>query len=29
VRWEVYGDWHESPDRLETAVYYSLLEPAH
>jgi effector-binding domain-containing protein len=28
VRWEVYGDWHESPDQLETAVYYSLLGPA-
>jgi effector-binding domain-containing protein len=24
VRWEIYGDWHEDPSRLETEVYYLL-----
>lgn len=24
-RWEIYGDWHEDPAGLETAVYYLLL----
>lgn len=24
-RWEIYGDWHEDPDQLETEVYYLLL----
>jgi effector-binding domain-containing protein len=23
-RWEVYGDWHDDPARLETEVYYLL-----
>jgi effector-binding domain-containing protein len=23
-RWEVYGDWHEDPGRLETEVFYAL-----
>lgn len=23
-RWEVYGDWHEDPDQLETEVFYAL-----
>jgi effector-binding domain-containing protein len=23
-RWEVYGDWHEDPAKLETDVYYLL-----
>jgi hypothetical protein len=23
-RWEVYGDWHEDPARLQTMVFYSL-----
>jgi effector-binding domain-containing protein len=25
VWWEVYGDWHEDPARLETEVVYALL----
>jgi effector-binding domain-containing protein len=25
VWWEVYGDWHEDPARLETEVFYSLM----
>jgi effector-binding domain-containing protein len=24
VWWEVYGDWHEDPARLETGVFYLL-----
>jgi len=24
IRWEVYGDWHENPDELETQIYYLL-----
>jgi effector-binding domain-containing protein len=24
VRWEVYGDWREDPDELETQIYYLL-----
>jgi effector-binding domain-containing protein len=24
VRWEIYGDWHEDPDDLETEVCYLL-----
>jgi effector-binding domain-containing protein len=24
VRWEVYGDWREDPDDLETQIYYLL-----
>ena len=23
-RWEIYGDWHEDPAKLETEVYYLL-----
>jgi effector-binding domain-containing protein len=23
-RWEVYGDWHEDPTRLQTVVFYGL-----
>jgi effector-binding domain-containing protein len=26
-RWEVYGDWHEDPARLETEVFYLLDAP--
>jgi effector-binding domain-containing protein len=26
IWWEVYGDWHEDPARLQTEVFYSLLE---
>jgi effector-binding domain-containing protein len=26
-RWEIYGDWHEDPARLETEVFY-LLRPS-
>ncbi len=28
VRWEVYGDWCEDPEQVETAVYYAVLGPA-
>lgn len=24
VRWEVYGDWHQDPDKVNTAVYWLL-----
>jgi effector-binding domain-containing protein len=23
-RWEIYGDWHEDPEQLETEVYWQL-----
>jgi len=25
VHWEVYGDWEENPEKLQTEVYYSVL----
>jgi effector-binding domain-containing protein len=24
TRWEVYGDWNEAPDKVQTAVYWLL-----
>jgi effector-binding domain-containing protein len=24
LRWEIYGDWHDDPSRLETEVYWQL-----
>ena len=25
VRWEIYGDWHEDPEQMETEVYWLLV----
>src|SRR5262245_34179651 len=27
--WEVYGDWHDDPSKLETDIYFRLLAPAN